>query len=244
MSDIQRMQVYKRGQVWMVTENEEVSSAKVKCNDKTMCYTHPYLIMTDDAYLNGDELLITGYPITSNVATSYRDDLVFVNHRGEKNKIRCREIQTRDIKYFKYYMFTVPDDIMQEVECILLNRLGLSSLTSALTKQYSNPNEIPHQGQSLKSLVPATTLSYDAKPQTFADLIVDETEKVNSPKTRVISRQRRWDDRTATKFFNDYNEHTFDELAQMYDTTTSSIHKLKHYLKVNYPDVYKNVCKE
>lgn len=116
-----------RGQVWFVEEPEDLTSSRRENKDRVTNGCHPFLIMTPTKYLNGNDPLISGYQITSNISKILDGEYRMISADGTDVKIQCRHMVTFDRKHFKRYMYTLDESVMLEIEKITHEFIGLNS---------------------------------------------------------------------------------------------------------------------
>lgn len=122
-------QKFRRGQVWMIHEPKEVTDAKKNTHYRFKLKTRPYLLVTDSDIMNRT-FTAQAFPITSNCEYLNDDYIIFRNLMGERNQICMNELKTIDLseKSLITYMYDMPDACMEEIEKIILRRLGISGL--------------------------------------------------------------------------------------------------------------------
>ena len=122
---------YCKGQVWMVNEPDDMSASKVNNNLRMAAYSHPYLIMTStEEMMKGPRPVIQAIPITSKVINVYPEDTTFRNLKDELNKIQGNQLTSIDVRMIGEYMFTLSNDIVEEIEAKLIKTLGFEHVIS------------------------------------------------------------------------------------------------------------------
>lgn len=172
-----RPQKFVRGQVWIVDESPEVTEAKISSGDRTQSYRRPYLIMTRQEDLNTWYPIINCYPITTNTRVMNDSDIVIQNHYGEDVKVICAQLTSRDVKDFVNYMYTMPDDIMQKIDEITANRLGIYYEAE---KIHNNILSLEKELDLFKKKFAILTYSINSKE--LKPVVQQSTYVVNSPK--------------------------------------------------------------
>lgn len=209
--------VFERGQVWMVAESEDVTQAKINAGDRTICYTRPCVVLTPSDQMMGGPL-ITVVPITSKIGVVKEHDIVFRNHDHEQNKIMINQLTTKDSDMFIRYMFTMPDDIMRAIEeqVALITGLSLTTESSELDSQKISELE--------KEL---------AKAKECIKLLHKELDKNTA--TADSTTKKKWSKDRAINFINDGSHMTTQELMKKYGLATKgSVHSTRYLLKKKY----------
>ena len=134
-----------RGQVWMVTEDQEISKMLVENGDRRTRFNHPYLIITSTSLTHKRVPVIQGIPISSKTTNLSVDDIVFQNLSSGPSKILVSQLTTINTKNLVQYMFTVSDAVMEKVDNAIIRRLGLRKYANIDIlmdeRQYLNPRE-------------------------------------------------------------------------------------------------------
>lgn len=152
MKDIR---VFKRGQVWMVEENQLVTDAKIASNEHVIAKTRPCLIITDTEMLsNSTDCMIQCIPISSQTKYLYEDDVVFTNASGDLNRILVSQITSRDKRSFSYYMYSFTSNMMERIDDLLNRRLNLNEITNPRADELSKENEkLKEKIKNLKKVI-------------------------------------------------------------------------------------------
>lgn len=134
-----------RGQVWMVTEDQEISKMLVENGDRRTRFNHPYLIITSTSLTHKRVPVIQGIPISSKTTNLSVDDILFQNLSSGPSKILVSQLTTINTKNLVNYMFTVSDAVMEKVDNAIIRRLGLRKYANIDIlmdeRQYLNPRE-------------------------------------------------------------------------------------------------------
>ena len=223
--------VFERGQVWMVAEPEDVTQAKINSGDRTICYTRPCVVLTPSDQIMGGPL-ITVVPITSKIGVVKEHDIVFRNHDHEQNKIMVNQLTTRDSDMFIRYMFTMPDDIMRAIEeqVALITGLSLSTESSELDSQKISEleKELARAKECIKLLRKELV-----KTKTEADSAVSDLTAKKSSRTRTP--KKKWSEEQAIDFLKDGSHMTTEELMKKYGLASKgSVHSTRYLLKKKY----------
>ena len=207
-------QKFKRGQIWMVKESSDMSTLKVKLGYTTMAYSRPYLIISDDKEIEQSDKKLVCVPISSKLDYVVGNVAIFTNYDGERNKVCVSEIHTIDSFRFSHYMFTISDEIMNEIDIKIKRTLFGTEHTlkpkieikdiDISVKEISNDNESKPVKSSTASSVPTT-------------------EKQNSI-------YHRWTRDEMVEFCKKYNE-SLDDVCKEYGLTRQQAQRKYHYFR-------------
>ena len=143
MRDYTSVSKFLRGQVWNVREENDITDAKIKHNDRVIAYSRPYIIMQDTSYIDNPSTLLC-IPVTSKLCERQENaEIIFRNAEYEQNKAVIYQIQSKDVKFFTKYLYTISDDLMEDIEKIVKNIMGLNKEEIRIQKEIDE--EIKHQ---------------------------------------------------------------------------------------------------
>ena len=143
MRDYTSVSKFLRGQVWNVREENDITDAKIKHNDRVIAYSRPYIIIQDTSYIDNPSTLLC-IPVTSKLCERQENaEIIFRNAEYEQNKAVIYQIQSKDVKFFTKYLYTISDDLMEDIEKIVKNIMGLNKEEIRIQKEIDE--EIKHQ---------------------------------------------------------------------------------------------------
>ena len=143
MRDYTSVSKFLRGQVWNVREENDITDAKIKHNDRVIAYSRPYIIMQDTSYIDNPSTLLC-IPVTSKLCERQENaEIIFRNAEYEQNKAVIYQIQSKDVKFFTKYLYTISDDLMEDIEKLVKNIMGLNKEEIRIQKEIDE--EIKHQ---------------------------------------------------------------------------------------------------
>lgn len=222
--------VFERGQVWMVAESEDVTQAKINAGDRTICYTRPCVVLTPSDQMMGGPL-ITVVPITSKIGVVKEHDIVFRNHDLEQNKIMVSQLTTKDSNMFIRYMFTMPEDIMRAIEeqVALITGLSLSTESSELDSQ-KKISELEKELAKAEECIKLLRKELDKTSEADIAVSIDTTKKKSSRTPK-----KKWSEEQAINFLKDGSYMTTEELMKKYGLASKgSVHSTRYILKKKY----------
>ena len=143
MRDYTSVSKFLRGQVWNVREENDITDAKIKHNDRVIAYSRPYIIIQDTSYIDNPSTLLC-IPVTSKLCERQENaEIIFRNAEYEQNKAVIYQIQSKDVKFFTKYLYTISDDLMEDIEKLVKNIMGLNKEEIRIQKEIDE--EIKHQ---------------------------------------------------------------------------------------------------
>lgn len=221
--------VFERGQVWMVAEPEDVTQAKINAGDRTICYTRPCVVLTPANQIGGP--LITVVPITSKLGVVKEHDIVFRNHDLEQNKIMVNQLSTKDSDMFIRYMFTMPEDIMRAIEEQVVLITGLSLSTSESSENLTQKiGELEKELAKAKECIKLLHKELDKNAAADSAVSIETTTKKSSRTPK-----KKWSEEQAIAFIKDGGHMTTEELMKKYGLATKgSVHSTRYLLKKKY----------
>ena len=116
---------FKRGQIWMVKDDNNCTRRMEDVNNHITEKSRPWVIISNDI-ANDNAPILNCAPISSK--TNKLPPHVFITMEKGVCSIQCEQITTLNISCFKdaEYIGTLSDKNMQRVEVALANQLGLS----------------------------------------------------------------------------------------------------------------------
>lgn len=220
---------FKRGQVWMVHEDKELSELRVQLKDRTKIYTRPYLILTSDGLLEDDRPLIQGIPITSKIGHQTEEDIVFRNIELEQNKLEMSNIVTLDSDNFLRYMYTVSDQLMELVDERVLIRLGITYTSDEKDREI---DALKEEIESLKKELESSN-TIDSNSDSGVE------EEAEPPKKKVSGGKKpTWTRVKAKNFLEQYKiKENRKEMQKKYKMTANRLAQTKYYLEKKFPEL-------
>lgn len=227
--------VFERGQVWMVAEPDDVTQAKINAGDRTICYTRPCVVLTPADQMFGGPL-ITVVPITSKIGVVKEHDIVFRNHDLVQNKIMVNQLTTKDSDMFIRYMFTLPEDIMRAIEeqVALITGLNmtLSSTPESSELDSQKVSELEKELEKAKECIRLLHIELDEKT---LDVDSKKDSVVTTKKKSSRTPKNKWSEEQAIEFLYDSGRLTTAELMKKYALKTKgSVHSTRYLLKKKY----------
>jgi hypothetical protein len=225
----------------MVAEAEEIAEYKVQTRDHRMAYTRPFVIMTSQEILDSGEILLSGFPITSQTHLMKEDDVFFYNPDGDLEKVVGHEIVTHDEKDFIRYMFTMPDDLMYELEEILIKRCGISKSAHHIeNKIHELENMIMNMKQETNKYIESISsapitrtaiyITENSTPTPASTLVKKEPEKKEERKGRKPNQKRiSWTADLCLEFLEDCEKLSKKEVANKWSISPSAVTQKRDY---------------
>lgn len=225
-----------RGQVWMVKEDFAITKAKLERGDRTEAYTRPYVIITSQDDLNNCDGMIQCYPITSKIGVKTGNDIIFRNHKFEQNKIVTNQIQTRDVRNFMSYMFTMPDDIMNELDMIGAKRQGLTSIITTLDKEIkrlqAELDKLKCEGlEIIDNMIPNIVIGDISNQLSQSVSEICATEEIDGDQVNnQSSTYHKWTEDSAREYLSDYESMDKQEIMDKYGLERCQLSRTRSYL--------------
>ena len=193
---------YKRGQVWVVQEDPEITKALREHGSTVINGTRPYFVVG----ANGCH--VTCIPMTTNTTRDIHadDDIVFRSDDSESRLI-CSQICTKSTNDFVKYMYTFDEEAIQIIMKSIANFLGMDIFENASVSTETQKTD----PTTLSSKTPRNKVRFCSK---------EDTEIVNKWYARVSTRTNKRDkifesDKEAIAFCNKYNHIRNEDLANM-----------------------------
>ena len=171
------VRLFKRGQVWMVLEDERITKVKISSGDHTIAKTRPCLIITDtEVSANNRDTMVQVIPISSQLTNIQDDDVVFMNANYEQNKLVVSQLTSKDARNLSFYMYSFSSEMMKRVDELIANRLhmNISSIKEdEITNKDERIKELEKQNEELKRKLDTykkfinSNYYNDAKSETF-----------------------------------------------------------------------------
>lgn len=245
------VQKFKRGQVWMVKEDKRLTELRMQLNDIMECKTRPFVILTSNVDIETNSILLTCVPITSNITTMRSSDIIFRNYESEQNRIIVSEVQTKESKYFISYMYTMPDDIMMQIDKISSGRIGIGSslknISDEIAKLQMTLDHLKKSAEKIFADTICTSMQRDnitqlpvrkvtssvkkEQPEATTKITVTENKtgvaKSTNVKTNTKRKYHKWTEDEAKEFLN---TESIDDLCDKYGKNQEQIQKLQYYL--------------
>lgn len=129
---------FKRGQVWMVNESENVTYAKLQAHVETICKTRPYVIMSSDDICARGEHIVQGYPLTSNLDN--RDGGLIIKIPDQNGFIKdslvlVNQLTPIETKNIFGYISTVAPKTLERIDRITMSRILDKDRVAELEKE-------------------------------------------------------------------------------------------------------------
>lgn len=209
--DYSKILMFKRGQVWMVSEPESVSNAKVDAHVGTICFTRPYVIISSDDVC-AKESIVQGYPLTHTI-TRPDGGIVFSEPAPstEKSLILVNQLTPIESKNLIAYMYTLSSTLMDKIDKLTAERMGIPTTNAKIkemTEKIRNLEKELESRQSTQSIISEnipkkdlikvepinTYVGIDENDPSDEDVSnADITKPINSKKKESIERTATFD---------------------------------------------------
>lgn len=235
---------YVRGSIWFYNEPSDVTQAKLAAKDRTMAYSHPYLILSSQGLLdNPKNPVVLAVPMTSNCTKSGKFDITTTDIDGKPSRILCSQVTSIDVQFIGGYVGTADDVLMKQVEDAMLASVDIISGRQYEQKIAEAENEVKELKDSVASLnaeledlrkslaekdseieeaVKLLNINTNPLPEDFSPISFVEKEPAQTeeklPKLKGVEMtQREYDILTLAE------NHTYQEIADLYDMTAKNV---------------------
>lgn len=238
MNTFSPVQTIKRGQVWMVKEDVDVTNARISAGAKLHVKTRPWVVITSEEYC--DNRFVQAYPITSTLGVIglETDDIIFRNHENIQNRLLLDELSTIETKNFLSYMYTMPEDMMKYIEEVTMKRLNL---TESIVKLEEKIADLENQLSSIKTS--ALDIVKNVSDETSTDKMNSASVKESSKKevkkskskpsvdTKKSSRPSILDVDLCQSWINDYYDFGKEYVMNKYGMDRSQVSSRKYHIE-------------
>lgn len=252
--DYSKMLKFKRGQVWMVKEQENVSRAKVKANVEAICFSRPYVIVSSDDVCAND-YIVQGYPLTHSIDRT--DDGIVISipeSSAEKSMILMNQLTPIETKNIHHYMFTVSDKLMEKIDNITASRMAIATtndrikeltrtikklekdLLDAQTSRFTKLKNLP-KTEPINAYVgdaeetPKNTDVVKHMTDVMEYALSSEDSKNESSTSSGKKKYNKWTTKGMARFLKDVETIGKNEVALKYGLKPSSIASTKYSIK-------------
>ena len=235
---------YVRGSIWFYNEPSDLTQAKLAAKDRTMAYSHPYLILSSQGLLdNPKNPVITAVPMTSNCTKSGKYDIMTTDIDGKPSRILCSQVTSIDVQFIGGYVGTADEALVQQVEDSMLNSLDLASgrqyeqklseardeakelkdsITSLTAELEELKKALAEKDSEIEEAVKLLNTNTNPLPEDFSPISFVEKEPAQTeeklPKLEGVEMsQREYDILTLAE------NHTYQEIADLYDMTAKNV---------------------
>lgn len=226
---------YVRGSIWFYNEPSDVTQAKLAAKDRTMAYSHPYLILSSQGLLdNPKNPVVLAVPMTSNCTKSGKFDITTTDIDGKPSRILCSQVTSIDVQFIGGYVGTADDALMQQVEDAMLASVDIISGRQYEQQISAAKDEVKELKDSIESMsaeleeLRAALAEKDSEIEELKSqpVIVDpviETEPVTETEEKlpklegVEMSQRDFDILTLAE------THTYQEIGDLYGLTAKNV---------------------
>lgn len=114
------MKLIRRGDIWLINFRPDGREGEAG-------QTHPGIVLTNNS-ANANTHLLTVIPLTSNVQRVYVTNIVLPNQRtglDHDSKVQVEAMRATHVSRLIKRIGVVPDDLMQEVNRLVMQHLGL-----------------------------------------------------------------------------------------------------------------------
>lgn len=212
---------FKRGQVWLCTEDQNVTNALRAANIKALNGTRPYLIIS----VNGS--MLSCVPMTTN--TSGRDtrdnDVVFTNPDTQiESRIVISEICTKGSNEMTKYLYSFSDEDTRLL--VDLTRAAIFDTNDTYVKRKDESKDIPDEVE--KEVEPAAT---DKKDENASEDLM--TKMLDE---RLTKRKKKTDPlfltaQEAALWLNRWGNEKVYVVAKYYGIPSERVYSWKHLAK-------------
>ena len=130
---------FRRGQIWMVGEDEELSQSKIDAGVNTICRTRPYLIVSSEAVC-AEEHILQGYPLTKNITRTDGGLIVRVPVEGDVNEslILLNQLTPIETRNIQFYIASISDKTLDRIDKITMERSCCGEKYAEIEKELKN----------------------------------------------------------------------------------------------------------